>query len=102
MKLLHDKKFPNETEEYREARNKLLEAEISLRRQTEEVAKMRRALPLGGKVKEDYVFESEGGKKVKLSELFEKGNTLVAYSMMFDPTWDAPCHMCNSIVDGLN
>lgn len=103
MKLLHDKKFPNESEKYREARNELLEAEMDFRRQIEKVAQMRRKLPLGGKVKEDYIFTSAEGKKVKLSELFEKGkNTLVLYSMMFDPSWDEPCNMCNSIVDGLN
>ncbi len=103
MKSLHDKQFLNESDEYRKARNELLEAEIALRRQTEEVAKLRRALPLGGKVKEDYVFTAADGKKVKLSELFAEGkDTLLVYSMMFDPTWDVPCHMCNSNVDGLN
>lgn len=103
MKLLHNKHFPNESEAYREARNELLEAEIALRRQTEEVAKMRRELPLGGKVKEDYEFTSVGGKKVRLSELFENGkDTLVLYNMMLDTDWDEPCPMCNSIVDGLN
>lgn len=103
MKSLHNKHFPNESSEYRNARNYLLEKEIALRRETEEVAKLRRKLPLGGKLKEDYIFTKENNKKVKFSELFEKGkNTLVAYSMMFDLRWDEPCPMCNSIVDGLN
>lgn len=103
MKSLHNKHFPKESDDYREARNKLLEAEMALRRQTEEVAKLRRALPLGGKLKEDYVFSEAGGKKVKFSDLFSKDkNTLVVYSMMFDPSWNEPCNMCNSIVDGLN
>lgn len=103
MKSQHDKKFPNESEKYRKARNELLEAERELRRQTEKVAEMRRSLPLGGKVEKNYVFTTSEGKKVKLSTLFEKGkDTLLVYSMMFDPLWDDPCHMCNSIVDGLN
>ncbi len=106
MKSLHNKQFPNESnesKEYRKARNELLQAEIELRRQTEEVAKKRRELPLGGKVTEDYAFTASDGKKVKLSQLFDKGkDTLVVYSMMFDTTWDEPCPMCNSIVDGLN
>lgn len=103
MKTHHNHQFPNESSDYRTARNKLLDAEIALRRQTEEVAKLRRTLPLGGKIKEDYVFTESGGKSIKLSELFQDGkSTLVLYSMMFDPTWEKPCPMCNSIVDGLN
>ena len=103
MKTLHNKHFPNESSAYRTARNKLLEAEIALRRQTEEVAQLRRRLPIGGKMKENYLFSEKGRKKTKFSDLFQKGkNTLVVYSMMFDPTWEEPCPMCNSIVDGLN
>ena len=45
--------FPNESGEYRRARNALLEQEVSLRRHTEAVATARRALPVGGKVPED-------------------------------------------------
>ena len=48
--------FPNESAEYRQARNALLDAEIALRRQTEAVATQRRALPPGGEVREDYIF----------------------------------------------
>jgi predicted dithiol-disulfide oxidoreductase (DUF899 family) len=46
--------FPNETPEYREARNALLASEIGLRRQMETVAAQLRALPPGGEVPEDY------------------------------------------------
>jgi len=103
MKSPHNQHFPNESSEYRTARNILLDAEVALRRQTEEVAKLRRSLAYGGKLKEDYVFSETGDKKTKFSELFQDGkNTLVVYSMMFDPEWDQPCPMCNSIVDGLN
>ena len=49
--------FPNESAEYREARNRLLDAEMALRRQLEAVAAQRRALPPGGVVAEDFVFE---------------------------------------------
>lgn len=52
--------YPGESPEYRQARNTLLAAEIALRRQTEAVAEMRRALPPGGEVPEDYVFERIG------------------------------------------
>src|SRR5882757_5766993 len=60
-------RFPNETPEYRKARNALLAEEIELRRHNERVAEMRRTMPLGGKVPEDYVFESEKGA-VRLSD----------------------------------
>ena len=95
MKSYHDKRFPNETESYREARNQLLEAEINLRRQTEEVAAMRRKLPSGGKLKEDYVFEelddSGNIKQTKLSDLFEAGKeSLIIYSFMFGPQNEKP------------
>jgi predicted dithiol-disulfide oxidoreductase (DUF899 family) len=66
--------YPNESATYRAARNALLDAEIALRRQLETVAAQRRALPPGGEVPEDYVFERiddrERPAKVRLSELF--------------------------------
>ncbi len=66
--------FPGESSEYRRARNELLEAEAELRRLNEQVAAQRRALPAGGLIREDYVFESAAdGSKVRLSELFAPG-----------------------------
>src|SRR6202040_959134 len=53
-------RYPNESTEYRAARNALLNDEIALRAQIEAVAAKRRALPPGGKVSEDYVFERIG------------------------------------------
>lgn len=53
-------KYPNESAGYRKARNALLAEEIALRRHSEAVAAQRRALPPGGKVPEDYVFERIG------------------------------------------
>lgn len=52
--------YTNESEGYRIARNRLLEEEIKLRAQIEAVAARRRALPLGGEVPWDYVFERIG------------------------------------------
>jgi len=51
--------------------NELLEAEAGLRRLNEQVAAHRRALPAGGLIREDYVFESAAadGSKVRFSEL---------------------------------
>ena len=49
--------FPNETPDYRAAREALLESELALRRQMEAVAAELRALPPGGEVPEDYAFD---------------------------------------------
>ena len=98
--------FPNETPDYRTARNALLEAEIALRRQTEAVAEMRRALPPGGDVPEDYVFERIGAhfrpEPVKMSELFGEHPTLLLYSYMFGPERDSPCPGCTHLLDCLD
>src|ERR687895_1264099 len=93
--------FPNESKEYRAARDKLLAAEIELRKQVETVAAQRRKLPAGGEVPEDYVFEGEKGP-VRLSQLFENGNTLVAYRFMYGPKMQKACPMCTSMLDGLD
>lgn len=98
--------FPNESTTYREARNALLDAEIALRRQTEAVAAMRRALPPGGEIPEDYEFERIGAfsrpEPVKLSELFGEHSTLLLYSYMFGPERDIPCPGCTHLLDGLD
>jgi len=119
---LHTVRFPGESDEYRRARDELLEAEIDLRRRTEAVAVQRRTLPLGGAVPEDYRFEevADSGGDVRFSELFEAGkDTLVVYSFMF-PRWptdsrpgpagetgklplaETPCASCASILDSLD
>jgi predicted dithiol-disulfide oxidoreductase (DUF899 family) len=117
-----DVRFPGESEEYRRERNRLLEAEIELRRAIERVAAQRRDLPPGGVVPEDYVFErAGGGGEVRFSELFESGmDTLVVYSFMFPrysgdtrpgpeagataqlPLEETPCASCTSILDSLD
>ena len=96
-------RFPGETAEYRDARDQLLEAEIALRRQTEAVAAMRRTLPPGGAVADDYRFAQESGE-VRLSELFAAHDTLVLYSFMFPRALDdeGPCPSCTSILDSLD
>jgi len=114
--------FPGESSQYRHARNQLLQAEDELRRLNQQVAAQRRALPAGGLLPEDYVFESPpDGSEVRFSELFAPGkDTLVVYHMMF-PRWSEdpragapggktallplagqPCPSCTSVVDGLN
>ena len=45
-KSLHEVRFPGESDQYRRARDELLQSEIDLRRQIEAVAAQRRKLPL--------------------------------------------------------
>jgi predicted dithiol-disulfide oxidoreductase (DUF899 family) len=96
-------RFPGESDDYRGARNELLEAEAELRRQLESVALRRRQLPPGGVVPQDYVFDGEHGP-VRMSELFAPGkdDSLILYSYMFGPKMETPCTSCTSILDGLD
>jgi predicted dithiol-disulfide oxidoreductase (DUF899 family) len=99
--------LPGESDEYRRARNALLEAEAELRGRIEAVAAQRRALPLGGEVPTDYAFAAGESQSVRLSELFAPGkDTLFLYSFMFIPEGGDPlgaaCPSCTSIVDGLD
>jgi predicted dithiol-disulfide oxidoreductase (DUF899 family) len=89
--------FPNESHEYRKARNLLLAEEIELRRHIERVAELRRALPPGGTVPEDYTLEGEEGT-VHLSDLFGDKQTLIIYSMMFGPQRERACPVCTSFL----
>ena len=100
-------RFPNETKGYRKARDQLLKAEVALRREVEAVAKLRRKLPLGGELPEDFVFEEQadviGIRKVKLSQLFAPGkDTLILYNYMYSLGMQNPCPMCTSIIDSLD
>jgi predicted dithiol-disulfide oxidoreductase (DUF899 family) len=117
--------FPGETPEYRRVRDELLQREIELRRQMEAVAEARRALPPGGEVPQDYVFEGldDSGAviNVKLSELFAPGtDALVTYNYMFPrhsgdqrpgprhgesaklPLAEGPCPSCTAFIDELD
>jgi predicted dithiol-disulfide oxidoreductase (DUF899 family) len=122
MSVDHDIRFPGESLEYRRERNRLLEAEVELRRAIERVAEQRRALAPGGAIPEDYRFEEvcNGGGEVSFSELFAPGkDTLVIYSFMFPrysgdtrpgpggetgrlPLEETPCPSCTSILDSLD
>jgi predicted dithiol-disulfide oxidoreductase (DUF899 family) len=117
--------FPGESLEYRAARKRLLEQEIELRRAMEAVAAARRALPPGGVIPDDYVFEGAGADgtptDLRLSELFTSGkDSLVIYSFMFprDPgderpgpasgqtallkLAEGPCPSCVALLDQLD
>ena len=111
MGKYHEKRFPGESEGYRQTRDELLVAEMELRRRLEAVAALRRGLPLGGRLKQDYVFEEGGAdstdaatvRQTRFSDLFGVGkNSLIVYNFMYAPDAEHPCPMCTSILDGLN
>ena len=87
--------FPNESTAYRQARNALLVEEIKLRRHLEQVAAMRRQLPPGGEVKNEYRFQGEAGPAT-LADLFGDKDTLIVYSYMFGAQRKGPCPSCTS------
>jgi predicted dithiol-disulfide oxidoreductase (DUF899 family) len=114
--------FPNESPEYRNARNGLLQREVALRREMEAVAEEVRALPPGGTVPEDYEFDHIDAKgspaKARLSQLFRSGtDTLILYHFMFPrhrsdkrpgpssgpyaqlPVEEGPCPSCTALLD---
>ncbi|MBA2409372.1 MAG: DUF899 family protein [Gammaproteobacteria bacterium] len=91
----NDTRFPNESDEYRQARDALLAEEIELRRHIARVAEQRRSLPPGGEITEDYRFESVNGE-VGLDDLFGDHDTLVVYSFMYGPQREQGCPMCTA------
>jgi predicted dithiol-disulfide oxidoreductase (DUF899 family) len=117
--------IPGESQEYRAARDRLLDREIELRRAMEAVAAARRELPPGGAVPQDYAFQGVGADgaptEVRLSELFAPGkDSLVIYSFMFPrdpgderpgpaggetallPLAEGPCPSCVALLDQLD
>jgi predicted dithiol-disulfide oxidoreductase (DUF899 family) len=117
--------FPGESVEYRAARDRLLQEEVELRRRMEAVAALRRELPPGGLLPEDYVFQGAGADDtpidVRLSDLFAPAkDSLVIYSFMFprDPSdlspgpasgetallslEEGPCPSCTALLDQLD
>jgi len=113
--------FPNESLNYRAARDALLQRELQLRREMELVAAELRALPPGGEVPEDYLFDCVGEDgapaTVPMSELFGGGDTLMLYHFMFPrhgqdarpgpangviselPLKEGPCPSCTALID---
>ncbi len=102
-----------QSSEYRKKRDVLLEAEKDLIVQRENVAELRRQLPLSAAITTDYLFDEGPADltisdpatytKVTMSSLFEgDNNELIVIHMMFDPEADRGCPMCSLWVDGYN
>jgi predicted dithiol-disulfide oxidoreductase (DUF899 family) len=106
VKALHRRRFPGESAAYRSARDRLLAEELALRRHVESVAAQRRKLPAGGEVPQDYEFmemdDSGNVRRVKMSELFGRGTSLVVYNFMYGPAMEKACPMCTAMLDSLD
>jgi predicted dithiol-disulfide oxidoreductase (DUF899 family) len=87
-------------EEWLAARLELLQAEKELTRRSDEVAKLRQALPWV-RIEEPYGFDTEEGKAT-LTDLFRGRSQLLIYHFMFGPDYAAGCPSCSSVADGFN
>ena len=98
MGQLHDARFPGESDAYRTARDKLLAAEIELRKQIADVAALRQELPRGGALAQDYVFDEHAGgtnRQARFSDLFDADKDVLAvYSLMYAPGDTSACPAC--------
>ena len=87
-------------EEWKTAQQALHEREEELAKLDEEIAKARKELPWTPLEKE-YVLDTEQGKKT-LVELFDGRSQLLAYHLMFGPTYEAACAGCTALADGFD
>jgi predicted dithiol-disulfide oxidoreductase (DUF899 family) len=87
-------------EEWRAARNELLERENELAERSEELAQERRELPWV-RVEKEYTFATDDGAKT-LAELFDGRSQLLAYNIMFGPSFTAACPGCSNLADHLD
>jgi predicted dithiol-disulfide oxidoreductase (DUF899 family) len=103
--------LPDESSDYRSAREALRLAEIELAVHRERVAAMRRALPPGPAVA-DYGFteclsplDGDDGttRTVRLGELFTGADRpLIVYHLMYGKLQTSPCPMCTMWIDGFD
>ena len=88
------------SEEWIEARKKLLAKEKEFTRLRDQLSRQRRDLPWEA-VEREYVFEGPNGKQT-LPELFDGRSQLVVYHFMFGPDWEAGCPHCSRWADSFN
>ena len=78
---MSEPRYPNESADYRLAREALLAEEKALVDKVKAVAELRRQLPRGGRIKEDYTFkwatDDKLNRDVTVSELFGNKDTLL-------------------------
>lgn len=86
--------------EWLAARLDLLEAEKELTRHSDEVARLRQALPWVP-VDKQYQFDTDEGT-ASLVDLFGGRSQLLIYHFMFGPDFTAGCPSCSAIADGFD
>jgi len=87
-------------EEWEAARNELLQRENEHAERSEELARQRQELPWVP-VEKEYTFATEEGTKTLL-ELFDGHSQLLAYNIMFGPSYEAACPGCSNLADHLD
>jgi len=87
-------------EEWLAARNELLERENEHAERSEELARQRQELPWVP-VEKEYTFATDEGTKT-LAELFDGRSQLLAYNIMFGPSYEAACPGCSNLADHLD
>jgi len=87
-------------EEWLAARIELLKAEKALARQSDKLARQRRALPWV-RIDKEYGFETDEGT-ASLADLFGGRSQLLVYHFMFGPEFSAGCPTCTAIADAFN
>jgi len=86
--------------EWLAARLELLALEKQHTHRSDELARMRQALPWV-RVDKAYRFETDAGTAT-LPDLFRGRSQLLVYHFMFGPDYAAGCPSCSSIADGFN
>src|SRR6266568_2574695 len=87
-------------EEWVAARLELLEAEKTLTRRSDELARRRQELPWV-RIDKEYRFETDEGS-ASLADLFRGRSQLLVYHFMFGPDYTAGCPHCSAIADGFD
>ena len=87
-------------EEWHAARAALLERENEHAERSEELARERRELPWVP-VEKEYTFATDEGTKT-LAELFDGRSQLLAYNIMFGPSYSGACPGCSNLADQLD
>jgi predicted dithiol-disulfide oxidoreductase (DUF899 family) len=87
-------------EEWLAARLELLEAEKTLTRRGDDLARRRQELPWV-RIDKEYRFATDEGTAI-LADLFRGRSQLLVYHFMFGPDYKAGCPSCSAIADGFD
>jgi predicted dithiol-disulfide oxidoreductase (DUF899 family) len=87
-------------EEWLAARLELLDAEKTMTKRGDELARQRQELPWV-RIDKEYQFETDDGT-ASLTDLFGGRSQLLIYHFMFGPEYSAGCPSCSAIADGFD